>query len=415
MTELTVERLGHLGDGLARVAGRALVVPGGLPGERYLEQGDRFERLASSPARQDPPCQHFGDCGGCNLQHIKTEPYLEFKTDLVRDALKKAKLPQTVINTVKACRPCPPSSRRRISFSAKLGEKGAQIGLLSRGSHAFVPIEACLIAHGSIVDAMDDLRDVAAQLLRGHSMISLSVTVCDNGLDIAVTAEQDPSTDMLAALVRTVARTPFLRVSVNGDIVFEQAKPVVHFGSGTVSPPPGGFLQAVSSVEADMRDMVVTHLARSKNIADLFCGSGTFTVPLAKMAQTTGFESDTNAVGALSGLGQPPGHKTLKVVHRDLFETPLSARELRLFDGVCLDPPRAGAKAQCEQLAKSDVARIAYVSCNPGSFAEDASVLAKAGYTIKVVQPFDQFLYAPHVELMALFEKTGSAKRRRIF
>ncbi|MEL6967465.1 MAG: RNA methyltransferase [Pseudomonadota bacterium] len=415
MTEVIVDRLGQLGDGIARQGEGAVIVPGGLPGERHRVDGADFERLSDSPSRRTPSCPHFGQCGGCTLQHLAEADYLAFKTDLVRTALRKTGARAEILALVADTRPCPPASRRRLSFSAKIENNSAQIGFLGRASHTFVPIDLCTIAVPAIVEALPDLRAIAAQVLRGAETITLLVTACDTGLDIAISAEKEPTPDMLAALVRTASRTAFLRISVNGEIIFEREKPLVRLGRVAVAPPPGSFLQAVPAAEAAMADMVVQHCARGKRIADLFCGSGTFTFPLAQKANTTGYESDGDAVRALLSAGQPSGHKGITAHERDLFETPLTARELRAYDTVCLDPPRAGAAQQSEQLAKSDVQRIAYVSCNPKTFAEDLAVLIAGGYDVTAIQPFDQFLYAPHVEIVGLLEKRGPAKRKRIF
>jgi len=413
---ITVEILGHLGDGMARRDGKPVIIPQGLPGERYSQTEEGFTRLSASDARVEAVCSHFGTCGGCALQHVAQATYLAFKRSLVTSAFKRAGVASSIIKDIKPCLPCPPASRRRVPFSARIVDGGARLGFMGRGSHDFVPINHCPIAHPMITDALETLNSLAGQVLRGSGdHIQLLATACENGLDLAIEAERDPSSDMLAALVRSLARSGILRAAVNGDVIFEREKPVIRFGETTVTPPPGGFLQAVGQAESAMAELVTGHLAKSKSVADLFCGSGAFAHRLSHTSRVAGFETAQDAVTALLAARVPEGAKPVIGHVRDLFETPLTMRELRAFDGVCLDPPRAGASLQCEELARSDVAKIAYVSCNPATLAEDLAILIKGGYAVKSVQPIDQFLFAPHVEIVVLLEKENAKKRKAIF
>ncbi|MEM1039700.1 MAG: RNA methyltransferase [Pseudomonadota bacterium] len=413
---ITVEILGHLGDGMARRDSKPVIIPQGLPGERYSQTEDGFTRLNASGERVEAACSHFGTCGGCALQHVAQNTYLTFKRSLVSNAFKRAGIASSIIKDIKPCLPCPPASRRRVTFTARIVDGTARLGFMGRGSHEFVPIRQCPVAHPMITEALETFNALAGQMLRGSGdSIQLLVTACENGLDLALEAERDPSSDMLAALVRSLARSGILRAAVNGDVIFEREKPIIRFGKASVTPPPGGFLQAVSAAEDAMAELVTNHLAKAKTVADLFCGSGAFTHRLSGTSRVAGFETAQDAVAALLTARVPEGAKPVAGHVRDLFETPLTARELRAFDGVCLDPPRAGASLQCEELARSDVKRIAYVSCNPATLAGDLAVLIKGGYAVKTVQPIDQFLFAPHVEIVVLLEKENVKKRKAIF
>lgn len=413
---ITVEILGHLGDGMARRDGKPVIIPQGLPGERYSQTEEDFTRLSVSDARVEAVCSHFGTCGGCALQHVALATYLAFKRSLVASAFKRAGIATSIIKDIKPCQPSPPASRRRVTFTARIVDGGARLGFMGRGTHDFVPINQCPIAHPMIAGALETLNGLAGQVLRGSGdQIQLLVTACENGLDLAVEAERDPSSDMLAAFVRSLARSGILRAAVNGDVIFEREKPIVRFGEASVTPPPGGFLQAVSAAEDVMAELVTGHLAKAKTVADLFCGSGAFAHRLSRTSRVAGFETAQDAVTALLAARVPDGSKPIAGHVRDLFETPLTARELRAFDGVCLDPPRAGASFQCQELSRSDVAKVAYVSCNPATLAEDLAVLIKGGYAVKSVQPIDQFLFAPHVETVVLLEKENEKKRKAIF
>jgi 23S rRNA (uracil1939-C5)-methyltransferase len=181
----------------------------------------------------------------------------------------------------------------------------------------------------------------------------------------------------------------------------------MRWGDIDVAIPAGAFVQAVAEAESAMQSLVAESVGDAKRVVDLFAGCGAFTFPLARRASVACFDSDGDAVAALAVAAR--GAKGLKPItgeRRDLFRRPLLAQELDAFDAVVIDPPRAGAKAQCEQLAKSKIRRIAAVSCNPATFARDARILIDGGYRLGRVTPIDQFLWSAHIELVAHFERT---------
>ncbi|RMF12640.1 MAG: class I SAM-dependent RNA methyltransferase, partial [Alphaproteobacteria bacterium] len=143
-------------------------------------------------------------------------------------------------------------------------------------------------------------------------------------------------------------------------------------------------------------------LGQAQSVADLFSGLGTFTFPLARRARVVAFDGEGSAIGALAAAA---GGRAVEARVRDLFRRPLAADELARFDGVLMDPPRAGARAQAEQLARSPVPTVAMVSCNPATFARDARILVDGGYSLEWVQPVDQFLWSAEVELVASFRR----------
>ncbi len=170
--------------------------------------------------------------------------------------------------------------------------------------------------------------------------------------------------------------------------------------------PSEGFLQPTREGEAVLQEHVVKALSGAKNIADLFAGVGTFALAIAPWSKVHAVESSAGALAALGDAARrTAGLKPVTTERRDLFKRPLSAAELNRFDAVVLDPPRAGALAQIDQLAQSKVGRIAYVSCDAASFARDARVLVDAGFLIGPVVPVDQFLWSEHIELVASFAR----------
>ena len=196
------------------------------------------------------------------------------------------------------------------------------------------------------------------------------------------------------------------RVSVGGVPVIERQAPVLHFAGKAVTPPPGAFLQAVPEAEQAMIDLVTAALGKAKQVGDLFCGLGTLTLPIAQKARVTAFDADRNAIAALNEAQRKnQGLKPFTAKPRDLFRDALSPMEMKDLDAVVLDPPRAGAKAQCERLAQSKVKRVVMVSCNPATLARDLRILIDGGYRLDAITPIDQFLYSPHLEAVAVLTR----------
>ncbi|MEL6751015.1 MAG: RNA methyltransferase [Pseudomonadota bacterium] len=408
-----IDHVGSLGDGVA-VAPSLRHIPFTLPGERVSVKGTDNERLVvedPSPDRIKPSCPHFGTCGGCQLQHWSPGPYLAWKRDLVTRAFARQKIDATIDSIVG----CPPASRRRATFTARKVEGKTRLGFMERKSERLVAIGPCPVLRPSLEAALSQLTDLAATILRGNEDLSVAVLDANNGIAVSLVTEQTPSADMVTALVNVAAKAGFIQVAMNGDVVFERAAPVVSFGAAAITPPPGGFLQAVREAEDAMSALVVDHLSRAKRVADLFSGSGTFAARLAARSRVHAVEAQSEALTALSSASLPDGAKPLTTETRDLHDAPLHADELNRFDGLCLDPPRAGAAAQVEQIAKSTVPKLAYVSCDPKSLARDLAVLLKGGYRLKRVVPFDQFLFTPHVEVIALLSKPKNRAKRSIF
>lgn len=178
------------------------------------------------------------------------------------------------------------------------------------------------------------------------------------------------------------------------------------FGNAEVIAPPGAFLQAVAEMEEAMANLVLRAAGKSKAIADLFCGVGAFTFRLAERAKVFAADNDKRAIAALNAaVKNARGLKPVEARTRDLFREPLSATELRDFDYVVFDPPRAGADAQARMLARSQVKTVIAVSCNPATLARDARTLIDGGYILESVTPVDQFLFSPHIEAVAVFHR----------
>ena len=407
--ELEIERVGGHGDG---VAGGPVYVPGVLPGERVRarvagERADEVEVLAVSPERVAPPCPHFGVCGGCALQHWASAPYLAWKAEQIRLALAHERIETWILPPFTA----PPGSRRRLALHARQGRGGAEIGFKARRSWKLTPIEVCPVADPRLVAAFAPLRTLAAPLFEHpKSAPTLHVTLTATGLDIDITGVERRagglSGDARARVADAAGAADFARVSLNGEILYRARAPMVRIGRAMVALPPGAFLQAVAEAEVAMAAFVREALAGAKAVADLYCGVGAFALRLAEDAPVAAYDVAGPAIAALRAAhGGTPGLKAIAADARDLVRRPVLAAELARVEAAVIDPPRAGAAEQHRELAKSKLARVAGVSCNPATFARDARILTDAGFTLTRVLPVDQFLWSPHVELVGVFER----------
>ncbi|MET0294392.1 MAG: RNA methyltransferase [Phenylobacterium sp.] len=405
-----VESVGGEGDG---VAPGPVFIPYTLPGERVRaaaggERRELLEVLEPSLERVEPPCPHFGACGGCALQHWERGAYLAWKVERLAATLARQRIETEMLLPVAA----PPQSRRRVALHARPGRRGeARLGYKARKSWSLVEVDVCPISDPRISVAFPALRRLAAPLFEHpKSAPTLHVTLTAAGLDIDITGVERKSgglsADARVHVAAKAAEADFARVSIDGEIAYQARQPFVRLGPASVALPTGAFLQAVPQAEAAMAAFVVQACAGASRIADLYCGVGTFTFRLAELAPVYAADGSGPAVAALAGaLGSAPGLKSITSEARDLVRRPVLAEELRRVDAVVFDPPRAGALEQARQIARSKSATAVGVSCNPATFARDAAVLIEGGFRLVSVLPVDQFLWSPHIELVGLFRR----------
>lgn len=408
--ELSILGMGSGGDGVAE---GPVYAPFTLPGERVSARvaGDRaelLEVLAPSPERIAPPCPRFGACGGCALQHWDHAAYLAWKVGELARTLARAGLEAEML----PAHASPPGSRRRVALHARKGTReAARLGFKARRSWDLVEIAVCPIADARIQAALPALARLAAPLFEHpKSAPSLHVTATDTGLDIDITGVERRSGglsgDARMRLAETAAAAGFARVTLDGEPASVARPARVTFGRATVDLPPGAFLQATPQAEAAMAGFALEAAAGAGRIADLYCGVGTFALRLAEIAPVQAADFAAPAIRALlAATGATPGLKAVAAEARDLVRRPVLEGELKKVDVALIDPPRAGAAEQTAQLARSNVARVIAVSCNPTTFVRDARLLVDAGFRLERVLPVDQFLWSPHMELAAVLSR----------
>lgn len=398
---VVIDRLGRDGDGLA--AGAA--IPFALPGETWDTAVEPPRRLSDAPERVAPPCPHFGACGGCALQHASDAFVAAWKRETIVRALAARGLATEVRSTLTS----PARSRRRAVLAGRRTRKGALVGFHARRSETIVPIDGCRVVRPAILAALPTLSALVALAASRASTVRLTVTTGPAGLDVDVAGGRPAEAAVAAEAAAIAASADLARLSWDGAPLATARPPFQAMGAARVVPPPAAFLQATAEAEAALVAAVEAATAGARRVADLFCGCGTFTLPLAARAEVLAVEGSAPAVAALAaGWRGTPGLRRVVAATRDLFRRPLLARELAGLDAVVIDPPRAGAEAQSREIAASPVPVIAAVSCDPATFARDARILADGGYRLDWVQPVDQFRWSGHVELAARFSRVRS-------
>ncbi len=412
MTTLTIDRLDHNGAGVALSQdGKNTIIPGALPGETLQLSDTAPIYLSRSPDRAEPPCPLFGDCGSCSAQHMSSELYATWKSNLVRDAFRDAGLSDIPLSALLSA---PLASRRRVTLTVANGK----VGYHRKASHDLLDVSACLALDPALARALPAIRAIA-QNLSADRPLRLTATLGENGVYLAATRPPAPKPTRKSGPRRRRERAPrpapppdlspaenIVRITLDGDVVLQREEPFVRLGGALVPFPPGAFLQASQAGERFLTDAVLKPLSNARTVADLFCGLGTFTLPLAKTAKVLAVESSAAPLAALaSAASRAKGRKHITTLRRDLMRDPMAPTELAGHDGVVFDPPRAGALAQAKALAKSHVPLLVAVSCNPQTLARDCAILIDGGYKITQVVPVDQFVATAHIEVVATLRR----------
>jgi len=444
--ECRIQYLNHKGIGIGATPLGEVALPYTMEGELV-----RFERhsyrgkancilkeiIEASPERQKPDCQYFGACGGCLLQHLPTNTYNALKYNSVLDALSSQNV-ETIINPIITV---PPSNRRRANLEVLKKNDQIYLGFHRFRSHQIINIDQCPALLPQLSNLIVPIKQVFDQILEHRQKAQIFITNCDNGVDITITIQEQTTLKpeqrkILSEFAKKYEITRLLfRYRKSLDIIQEIAQPYITFGDIPVEIDAYSFLQSSSLSDQILQDLILKYLVNNNahhpklspekrgalgkfneatpslldqalsdaHVVDLFCGRGTYTIPLSKYFKVDGFEFDQPSLDAISRAILNK-NRPIKLEKRDLFTIPLSSAELNQYNFCTINPPRAGAKAQCLELAKSNIAKIVYVSCNSQSFALDAKILCEASYKLVEVTLLDQFYWSPHIELIGFFQ-----------
>lgn len=412
---LDIIALAHKGEGRADTPDGPVHVPFTLPGEtvRVRREGTRarlLEVLTSSPDRVEPACPHFGTCGGCALQHMDQAAILDWKRQQVVAAFAARGL-EGLEPLVEPTVDAGGRGRRRAVFAATRGGARILLGFHERSSHRLVDVYRCPVLVPEIVELLPVLKALAARVMPRKGEVTLTVLATPAGADLALASPAKIEPRATAGLIEEAMAAGIARLSLNGEVLVEARAPAIDMGGIPLVPPPGAFVQATEAGEEALAARVLAGVGKARKVADLFCGSGTFALRLARKATVRAVEGEASALAALdramrAGAG---ALREIRAERRDLFRNPLTAVELddygRGMEAVVFDPPRAGAEAQAKELARSKVPAVVAVSCNPGTLARDLRILVDGGYRISSVLPVDQFRFSPHIEVVAVLSR----------
>ena len=390
-----IVRIAARGDGVTASGRHA---PFAAPGDLLLDDGT----IEPGLGHQAPPCRHFPKCGGCQLQHLTDAAYATYCEQRITGALAQ----HGIETQIRSAMLSPPRSRRRASLHALRSGGGVAIGFHEGQSKRVVDLRECHVLAPELFALVAPLRGLLASILKPKRMASVQLTLADQGVDVGLAGVEADGLAAAEVLTAFGEKHRLARLSLDegygAEVRYEPVPATVTLSGVGVALPVGAFLQATSGGEAALVAAVREATDGALKLADLFAGLGTFA--LAVDGEVTAAEASREAILALKAAASMAG-RPVTTAHRDLYRNPLQANELSGFDAVVLDPPRAGAAEQVATLAASTVDRIAYVGCNPATFARDAETLVGGGYRLLWVQPVGQFRWSTHIELASCFSR----------
>lgn len=417
--EVYISEIGAKGDGLGVDAqGQGYFVPASIDGDRLSVQitarrGDKYhaeilEIITAGEGRIAPPCPFYGDCGGCQLQHVDDASYQGFKKQRIKEALKRHHIDTEVLPPVLTG----PGLRRRAAFSVLKKGKKVVFGFNARQSHRIVEIDQCLLLTPRLSSLIEPLRALVLDVLKQEGRGDIIINDPEEVADLVFALLGFPDLKVQEKLLAFAERHKIGRLSWQRDAsgepeILAQRLPVkTHFGQVPIDLPVSPFLQPSKRGEEALVNQALSALSDEKKVLDLFAGCGSFTLPLAEKFVVHAVESNASALKAMeraAGRASLGGRITTEV--RDLDRQPLMDKELEPYQAVLFDPPRAGAMEQSKTLAESKVPLIIAVSCNPATLARDLEILIKGGYRLERITPVDQFTWSAHVEAVAVLRR----------
>jgi 23S rRNA (uracil1939-C5)-methyltransferase len=430
------------GQAVGRVNGQALFVTGPLPGERARVRvtqvkpkyavGDVVAFESQSPMRAKPFCAVFGVCGGCQVQHLAYPAQLAWKEQIVRSALRRiggfadadVRRPVGMTN--------PRNYRNKMALVVDRPPAGeTSFGFYQARSHALVRIDSCPVVLPQLDAAIGGLYDAArspdaSDAFAGakHAIVRAGAASGQAVLSITTDRQSPAIKERAPAIARRVRgvvgisnsfepRTANAVLGRKMLYVWGQREMEETIEGVRYRVSPASFFQVNSEMVGRIFRFLAPGLTENRTVVDLYCGAGTFAIFFASRgARVVGIEENPAAVrearenAALNDVESRvrfvEGRVEGAVIHKD------GKKALEDADIVFLDPPRKGSdEATLDAIATAGVADIWYLSCNPATLARDLAYLAKRGYALGVVQPFDMFPQTGHVETLATLHKAG--------
>ncbi|MEC7748754.1 MAG: 23S rRNA (uracil(1939)-C(5))-methyltransferase RlmD [Chloroflexota bacterium] len=388
---LTLTSWGRLGEAMADFDGYNVFVAGGIPGERVVAEVVKVHRkyvsakvvdvLEASPDRVEPPCPYYGECTGCQWQHLSYDAQLKTKHEKVTDALQR--VGELADPPVSEVRPSPDQLGYRNHARFTINRDGA-LGFINRETRQFVRIDKCLLMHQGVNDLLEELQDHCGET----TQLSIRAGKCSGDFliqpylvhpEIGVLTGQKRYTESVAGQDFLVSSPSFFQVNVE---------------------------QAAAAADV-VRDRL--HLTADDVLLDAYTGVGTFAILLAPSVKRVIAVEESSA--AVADAKQNAGD--LQNLEFVLGRTEDVLRNLPVKpDVVVLDPPRSGCQPRAlESLIEMAPSRVAYVSCDAETLGRDLKILCQGGYRLDEVAPLDMFPQTHHVECVALLSRGESSSQ----
>lgn len=410
--ECEIQALGGLGDGIAEYEGKTLHIPYTVPGDIVKfdlhDPGNSLDILRKSKDRIDPACKHFGECGGCQLQHLKTEHYRQFKQNILEKIIQSLGCDSEVVQPLIELGA---QSRRRVEFKLQHHKKQTKLGFFRNRSHEVVAVNHCPVITPLLERTIAPLKEWLAQSKNARSISAIHLTELASGIDAVIHLRKSlTSSDRMAwkEFAQQQAWIRLIEKSDNHQTLYKSGETLIKFGAVTIELPADSFLQATLAGEKAITDQVLRFMEGCDHIADLYSGCGTYSFPLLQQAQhISAFEGSHEMVAAMhNAILKADMESRITATSRDLYRHPLKTHELKPYDGIVINPPRNGALPQTKELAYCTAKTITTVSCNPATFKRDAGFLLEHGWKVEEVVAIDQFYWSNHLEIVAKFIKS---------
>ncbi len=354
-------------------------------------------------------CNFYAECGGCNLLHLTTDEYQNFKKENLNKLFQNSeiKLDQK-IGWIEVG----PNSRRKITL--QINHKN-QLGFLKNRSKEIIVIDKCFIAEKTINQSLPTIQNFLNSQ-KAKLFTQITITSFDNCLDLVFRVNKDLDflqTQKLSKLAQENNFNISYKIDKHHSPILLKQPNQIHYPNFSINLDSDIFIQATKSgLEAIIkiiRDFLQTTIKEqpTTKIADIYSGFGAYSFAIIDLAKNiVGFEGDEKMVNLFNKNAKENNlNQIARSEVRDLYSDPIDKKELKDFDVVIINPPRNGASPQIKEIAKSKISAVIYVSCNPQSFLRDAKILIDLGYKITKLSALDQFYGNKHLELIAIFTK----------
>lgn len=375
-------------------------------------------------------CENYEICGGCSFRDMKEADYQKQKEFDIKNILSRIK--QKDIHFGKTVF-VPDGTRRRTTLAFSFYKGNLVLGYNQKKTHDLADCYKCPLLTQKINNNLLNIRkliegvgDIAFVKKEKKKVLTSylkegDIYICeaDNGLDVVLEFDKELTLEHRMQIAEI--SWPFVdiirishrkKIDALPELIIERAKPIINIKGIPVGIPAGNFLQASKEAETTLIDLMLKYVGESSGkCLDLFCGIGTFSYPLSLNMKNkiVAIDSSKDALEVFKQNIKAAVIPNISVVCKNLFKYPLSGDELKNYDVAIFDPPRAGAEAQMTEILKLPAAerpkKIVAVSCNPETFVRDANILIDAEYKIVEITIVDQFIYSPHAEVVALFER----------